>query len=329
MVIGVVLAAVGTACGPPKAPTEVVMKELSTDIVYGSQHKPAAPAPVPAANPTPGFPSFIVAPPPSVIRPVTSSPAPVVTQPTPSPTVPPAACPDDDPFTFPAEPAPRGVTTPPSAGAYTFRQGGTTRVGDAPPMALPASAVRQVRNVAAAPNGDITYDVVIDSFGDTTTTSYAVRHTTGDPSLDGVSITHIVTRRADGTVDEFAPLSGARIIALPAGPGVMWNDVATDPIRSTSMVLQGQVTDRGRVNACGTVLDSWTVHVTGHLLGPAKDLTLDATYQIGTQFGGFVLADNVSMKGTDGGDAVEQTSNATINDVRPAPLPPDAGEDRR
>src|SRR4051812_5029709 len=196
---------------------------------------------------------------------------PALTQTT-SPPPAPSACPDDDPFSSPPAPAPQAVSAPPTVGSYTFRQHGTTKVGDGPATDLPASAVRQVRNVMRSDNGDVTYDVVINSFGDTTTTSYAVRQTTGDPSLDGVFITHVVTRRANGTVDEFAPLSGARIIALPAGPGTSWNDVATDPIRSTSMVIQGQITDRGRVNACGTVLDSWTVQVTGNPWEPPRTL---------------------------------------------------------
>lgn len=314
-VVTVALALAGTACGPPKAPANVVMKELSTDIVYGSQRKPAPPAPVPGANPTPGFPAFIVPPPPSV-----AASAGPVTAPT---TVPPRkACPDDDPLTFPAAPAPGSVPAAPAAGAYSFRQQGTVKIGSNPPMALPPASTRRIANVATAAIGDITYDVVIDSFGDTTTTSYAVRQTAGDPSLDGIFITHVVTRRADGSVDEFAPVSGARIIALPAGPGVTWNDVATDPIRGTSMIVQGQVNDRGRVNACGTVLDSWTVQVAASLVGPGKDLALQATYQIGTQYGGFVLGDNVSLKGTDGGTTIDQTSTSTINDPRPVPSSP-------
>ena len=312
--LAAVLAVTGGACGPPKTAPNVVMKELSTDIIYGTQHKPAPPAPVAGANPTPGFPAFIVPPPPAVALPGARPATPV---PAPKP-----ACPDDDPLTFPAEPAPNTVSGPPTPGTYVFRQQGTVKIGTAAPINLPQTTSRQVRNVATAANGDITYDVAISAFDETTTTSYAVRRSAGDPSLDGVFITHVVTRRGDASVDEFAPLSGARIIALPAGQGVTWNDVATDPIHGTSMIVQGQVNDHGRVNACGTVLDSWVAQVTVRLLGPAKDLTLQATYQVGTQYGGFVLADHVSLTGTEAGQQVEQTSSATISDPKPAPLAP-------
>lgn len=90
------------------------------------------------------------------------------------------------------------------------------------------------------------------------------------------------------------------------------------------MVVRGTVTDKGRVNACGTPLDSWTVKVNGRLLGPAKDLTVTATYQVGTQFGGFVLADEVVISGTDRGARVELRTAATVNAIEPAPPRSDA-----
>lgn len=320
VVLLAVLAVSATACGPD-IPIEVGIRDYSTDIVYGAQRQPTAlPPPVPAANPSPGFPGFIVPPPPASA--VTSLPPP------PLPTLPPAvvACPVDDPFDFPAEPATRTIVASPTAGVYTFRQGGTFVVGDQPPRPLPAESLRQIRDVVADPeSGDLTYDVVIESLGDTTTSSYAVRQTTGDPSLDGVFLTRVVTRRADGSADEFTPVSGARIIALPAGPSVSWNDAAIDPLRGSSLVVQGTVVDKGRVNACGTVLDAWTVEVTGRLLGPDKDLLVTATYQVGTQFGGFVLADQVTITGTDGGVQVELQSTATVNAIDPAPLSVEEG----
>ena len=303
------------ACGPD-VPLEVGVRDYSTDIVYGSQRQPPPlPPPVPAANPEPGFPGFIVPPPPIV---VTQQPG---SEPAPRPVPPPpaAACPTDDPLDFPRQPATRTVSGPPAAGVYLFRQQGTVSIAGQPAQALPAESSREVRNVVPAANNEVTYDVVIESLGDVTTSSYAARQSTGDPSLDGVFLTRVVTRRANGGVDEFTPTRGVRIIAVPAGPAASWNDVGTDPLRATSMVVQGQVTDKGRVNACGTPLDSWTVKVTGRLLGPGKDLTVTATYQVATQFGGFVLADDVAITGTDGGVRVDLRSAATVNAIEPRP----------
>lgn len=313
------LAVAASACGP-ETPVEVGVKDYSTDIVYGAQNKPAPPTPIPAANPNPGFPSFIVPPPPAPSASSASSAPPL---PPPTAVI---ACPEDDPFSFPAQPATGDVPVLPVAGTYSFRQQGTITVGDAEAQQLPPTSDRVLRNVSGEPGIDVTYDVEITSFGETTTTSYAVRQTTGDPSLDGIYITRIVTQRADGSVDEFSPLNGVRLLALPVGPAVSWSDVGTDPLRATSMVVQGEVVDKGRVNACGTVLDSWTVEVTGQLLGPGKDLALTATYQVGTQLGGIVLADHIRLSGTDGGMSVELESISTINDPVPHPLPAD-GED--
>ena len=317
VVVCVVL--VGSACGRDES-IEVGMREYSTDIVYGSQRKEVPPAPLPAANPTPGFPPFIVPPPPA--RVVTQVPTTVTTMvPAEVPPVPLApACPEDDPFDFPREPATRLVGAAPKQGRYRFRQEGAVAIGSVAAAALPTETSREIRNVATVASNAHTYDVVVESLGDTTTTSYSVRQSTGDPSLDGVFITRVVTRRADGSVDEFTPVSGVRIIALPAAPAASWNDVGTDPLRGTSMIVRGTVTDKGRVNACGTPLDSWAVKVEVRLLGAGKDLTVSATYQVGTQFGGFVLGEQVALRGTDRGQTVDLKSATSINDIQPEPL---------
>ena len=309
------LVVLSTACGP-KHSTELAMKQYSTDIVFGTQSRPAPAPPVAGAEPAPAFPSFIVPPPPSPTTPAGSLPTT-----TSRPAGPPAAtraCPPDDPFVFPQDPATSAVFRPPTAGSYTFRQEGNVTVSGAPAIALPAQSIRRVGNVTGTPATGLNFDVAIESLGDTTTTTYQARQSTGDPTLDGVFITHVVTRRASGSIDEFAPANGVRILPLPAAAGATWNDVGTDPVRGTSMVVQGTVdADKARVNACGTPLDAWGVQVSGRLLGPNKDLTLTAAYAVGTQLGGFVLREQVSLSGTDGGSSVHLTSAATINDPRP------------
>lgn len=309
--LAVLAALMAGACGPD-VPLEVAVRDYSTDIVYGEQTRPSSPPPIPGANPDPGFPGFIVPPPPARLAPAEPEPGSVP--------APPAACPADDPLDFPDQAASRTVSAPPAAGIYTFRQQGAVRVGERAPQPLPATSEREVVN-AAATSGDLAFDVRIEASGETTTTSYAVRQATGDPGVDGVFLTRVVTRRAGGGVDEFSPARGVRLLALPAAAGVSWRDVGTDPIRATSMVVEGTVVDKARVNACGTPLDAWTVKVTGRLLGPAKDLAINATYQIGTQFGGFVIADDVAIAGADGGVRVELRSTAVVNNIEPARRP--------
>ena len=300
---------VAAACSGPDVPLDAGVREYSTDIVYGRQSEPPQPAPILGANPDPAFPGFLAPPPPA---PVASFPPPTVATP---------ACAEADPFAFPAEVATPGIGEPPTAGRYTYRQEGTIEIAGRDPIVLPPELSRTVDAVETdAETGELTYDVVTTAFGETTTTSYAVRQTTGDPSLDGLFLTQVVTERPDGSVDQFAPLGGVRLIALPAAPQTTWNDVGTDPLTATSMIVDGTVVEKGRVNACGTVLDSWTVEVTGRILGPSKAIEIDATYAIGTQFGGLVLAEDVHLTGTDAGETVEQTSKTTINAIVPEPV---------
>lgn len=300
----------------PRDPIQLGMKEYSTDIVFGRQSPPPPPPPpIAAAEPAPGFPSFIVPPPPAAPAGATASPSTTSASRRSRPAAPP--CPPDDPFVFPEEPATPGVLRPPSAGPYVFRQKGEVTVsGTTTP--LPAASIRRIGDVVGTPPGDVRYDVTIESLGDTTTTTYQVRQSTRDPSIDGVFITRVVTRRASGKVDEFAPVNGVRIISLPAAPGATWNDVGTDPARATSMVVQGTVeAGKARVNACGTPLDAWAVKVSGRLLGPGKDLALSASYAVGTQLGGFVLREEVTLSGTDDGRSLRLSSSATISAPRP------------
>lgn len=311
--LALVLVIGSAACGGPDVPRKAGVREYSTDIVYGRQSKPPQPAPIVGANPDPAFPGFLAPPPPAPRTPVAP------------PTVTPPECRDADPVAFPADVATPGIAKPPAAGRYTFRQQGSISVEGRDPITLPPEQSRIVDAVESdADTGTLTYDVVTEAFGETTTTSYAVRQTTGDPSLDGLFLTQVVTKRPDGTVDQFAPLGGVRLIALPAGPETTWQDVGTDPLTATSMVVDGRVVEKGLVNACGTVLDSWTVEVTGRILGPSKAIEIDATYEVGTQFGGLVLAERVHLTGEDTGEAVEQTSTSTINAI--VPQPADGGQ---
>ena len=301
----------------PDVKTDVSVRDYSTDIIYGSQVEDVPPPPVPGADPVVGFPGFIVPPPPATFVTAPAAGAPPVTRAQP----PPPPCPAADPFAFPAVPADRSVTTTPAAGAYTFRQSGSVTVGQAAPRPLPATTSREVRDPATS-TVERRFDVVVESFGDVTTTTYAVRQATGDPAADGVYLTRVVTRRSTGAVEEYSPAQGVRILALPATRSASWRDVGTDPLRGTSMIVEGTVVDKSRVDACGTPLDAWTVKVSGRVIGPGKDLTLTATYQVGTQFGGFVLADDVAIKGTDAGVTFDLKSVATVNSITPVPAPP-------
>ena len=76
---------------------------------------------------------------------------------------------------------------------------------------------------------------------------------------------------------------------------------------------------KARVDACGTVLDSWQVEIPGHIenaRGAGTPETFALTLFIGTQFGALSLQDHLVLKGaTDpvSGQPMTYDVTATIN----------------
>lgn len=309
------LLVVATACGP-ELPLEIGVKDRPTDVVYGSQKKPPQPAPVPLAPLDPGFPSFIVPPPTpmAVARPV--------------PALPKVACPQAGPFDFPGEPVTAGLGVLPKEGRYRFRQEGSGTIDGQPVAPIPAETERVITNVVRDEDGSFTYDLSQDLAGVVTTTTYRYVHFTDNSEFDGIYIVRQVMTRPDGSQAEFRPSGtlagpvGARVLRVPTETGATWAATGTDALRATSMIVQGTVVDRDRIDACGTLVDAWKVTTTGTVVGPTKNLTITATYQVANQLGGLIVADDVTIKGTDNGVAVDQHVRTVINSPDPLPLEP-------
>ena len=301
--LGLAVALAGAGCGP-KSRLHLGLRDYSTNVVYGSQHKPAPPRAVPGAAIDPGFPAFIQPPLPA------EAPAPPARR----RQVLPAGgdCPVAAFSVAAAIAATPTVVAPPVKGLYRYRQTGyisvNGRTGSPPP-----DAARAIQNIVDPNDGTFTFDVAdAQPSGTVTLTSYLVDQRTGSFANDGIFITQIVTRMPDGSIDQFAPSTPVRIITLPADvSNPTWESAGTDGVHNLTMALNGTITKRGRIDACGTVLDSWEVHATGRIVNPAKSLSFDTTYDIGTQFGGLSLAETLSLSGTDGGPAVAPTAGAS------------------
>ena len=312
----VAVALLSAACAKPDN-LEVGLKDYSTDVVYGgptTTSPTTAPPPLPLAEFTPAFPSFIAPPPPpSFGPPVATTPIPVFLD---------DPCPSAEPGSQAADP-PNTFSGSPGRGVYPFGLTGEFKVGGAVRGKLPPLAERFVTNVVNRSDGTFSYDLVIEQFGATTTTTYDLVRRSGDPSLDGLYITRTVQKRADGRVEEFAPVSpGLRIIPTPIRPGTTFTSAAVDPIRATSMQLDGRVADIRTVDACGILVKGWAsvVTVTVRRTGApadAAEFTIAATYVIAPQLGGLIIADDVTTKGTDRTLAVESTAIASLKSVSP------------
>ena len=317
-VIGCVVAAGLLAACAPKTGVHLTIRNYANDVTYGDQSSPSIPKPAPAAELMPTFPAFIQPPlaPPSLVVPST----PPTTFPLPAPPPKLDLCPKASPFAFPSLNAGPHVLAAPKQGIYLYRQTGSYTI-DGKSGAPQAQAVRSVQNIATQSNGTITFDVADVEGQSATLTSYEIMQSTGNSTTDGIFITQVVTKAADGTISQFAPQPAIRIMPLPAQNSQQsFQSAGVDAIHGLTEEISGTIVSRQRVDACGTVLDSWEVHVTGRLLSSSEDLALDATYDIGTQFGGLSLEDKLTLSGTDAGGSVQRTTTAIIDNV-----PPQAG----
>ena len=319
--IGIALVAgiLATACGaPPSLPVGV--KEYPADIVYGDAAKPEPPPPVPAADPAPAFPGFLAPPAPRPNRSTTPPTPPTA----PTTTAVAAACPEDDPLVVPEAEAPPEVRGEPTEGNYPFRQHGQAIVDGEVVATLPPQAPRRLDNYRQLALSSYRFDVTVSEFEAATSTTYEVARRGAE---NGLYIAQIRSSDPFGT-SAFTPSAPVKMLPFPANTGLRWSSAGTDPLHGITLSIHGLVLGKTRVNACGTPLDAWLVEVgedpqTGQpsrIVGPDKSVVITGTYAVGTQFGGLILAEDITLRGSDSGEPVEITTTATINDHRPTPL---------
>ena len=307
-----------TACSGPERPLDLGFKEVPSDVVLGAQTSPTpapqASGPVPLV-PLPPPPSVVTLPPPPFALPPTTGAEPP--PPSPLPTAP--TCPSPDLLAAPRLEAPTSVPKPPVAAAYVFDNVGTFSVSgaDARTGTFPPRTLRVVGNVL--PGEDrFSFDVA-ERIGDTTTTTtYEV--VTGAAAENGLFVRRMTYRRTDGQVAEFTPAPFLKLAAFPLVRGATTDSRAVDPTTQTAMSFTSTVQGKARVYACGEPLDTWTLRLTqGRLLSPDQDLEFEATYQLGTQFGGLIVQDAVAFKGTDRDAGVQRSNRATVSTVPRVP----------
>lgn len=313
------VAVLSAACGRPGGDVPIGMREYVGDVVYGDQAPPTTIAAEPAANPVPGFPGFVSppAPRPSVL--VTFD-DPMTT----TTTAPPSACPAADPLAIPRDVAGTQVPGPPQEGVYPYRQGGLVQVGDET-IALPAASEHRVGNSQSLLEGVFRFDVAITEFGAETNTTYQVDQRGAD---DGVFIAGIRVGDASG-VDQFRPTTPVKILPLPPVTGRTFSSAGTDPLNRTTIVINGRVLGKTRVDACGDPLDAWLVEVgsnpsTGQpsrIIGPNRSVVITGTLAIAPQFGGLIVHEQLKEEGSDSGQPLMIDRTATINSISPRPLP--------
>jgi hypothetical protein len=89
--------------------------------------------------------------------------------------------------------------------------------------------------------------------------------------------------------------------------------IDTDASSTTTLSVVRNVTGKKRVDACGTLIDAYTVKMTGVLTTPDWQRQVDWTLQLATTFGGLDVQDALTL--SDAGAGFQWTQQQTANSL--------------
>lgn len=302
-----------TACGP-EVSLEIGLREEVGDVTYGPPT--TAPPPRPPARELTGFPAPFLSP---VRRGPGAAPSTTDTTPT---TIAPPPCKGPSLNASPREAAAVTDVPAPKPGTYRFRRTGSYRMGDGPEQVLPPTTVRTVSNVEThrplpgETRSRISYDVTQIDGPFRTTTNYEIVEGTAT-AVAGIYINHIIVE-AGPVMETFVPMPPVRFFMLPAaGTPAVTTDRGVDAVTRTRLEIVHQTTGRVHVDGCKERYDAWNVKLwAGTVDRVTKSFTVVGSYAVATQFGGLVVAEDLTLKGTDE-VPFELKSKTVIDSVEP------------
>ena len=112
----------------------------------------------------------------------------------------------------------------------------------------------------------------------------------------------------------FVPVwGGVEILPLPvnASSSATFASSATDPNSLTTMTVTGNVLGKKRIDVCGTLVDTWTVQLSGALTGSDFRYQFAWRQQIATQYGGVDVEDQLTLTSPAGGLNWDRTLHDT------------------
>jgi hypothetical protein len=144
---------------------------------------------------------------------------------------------------------------------------------------------------------------------------------TGDPER-GISLLKLQRVDAAGNSSELSFSPAVLYLPLEIVPGEEFNSVGIDPRSGSVLQNQAKVVKRERVDACGEVVDGWTVESTQTFSGTGQTAP-PRTYRyiIAPQLGGIIISEEIHTAGPQGNTDV----TLSLGQVKPAPLPPQQG----
>jgi hypothetical protein len=299
-----VVVLLATACGPTShltlsmRPVDVTVKHVISPAIQLVPPSPVAP---PAALP-PIAPVDVAGPPPSQALPV---PVPLSANP----------CPTASSFAVPALPASPLVNTPPVPATSTqLSTGSFTGAATTPATGSLAGVVRTT--ITRLPSSTSSVGQKVDAYqvvrrgpakGTTSIEVYRLVHPSSSPAATQAGIYLVALSWKDparGNVSFQASGNGLEIMSLPAQPAT--NDVQyigadTDPNTLTTLQLTRNIRGHKRIDACGKLIDTITVEMTGTLTTPDTQRQLAWTQQIATTYGGVDVAETLTLTSVDAG----------------------------
>jgi hypothetical protein len=280
--IGILLLSSG--CGPA-VPLEVAMRQALI-TVFAGHHQP---------SPSPSLPPVFAPPPPLNLNFPAGAPLPMPSAPPP--------CPDLNEFAVVKDPATALISGPPPMASYLMRSTGTYSLASTSaklPTTLALVQPAQPKSGTDQVNGAFHDYSLITASSPSAYTAYGFRLAPDNPATPGILLTSLHWKDSVRGDFDFVPDQPLQFVPTPVAVTTSpWTAAGTDPIDQTSVTLQGTIPKRETVNACGVALDAFQVHITGNIVSPTFQLTWTADYDIGTQFGGLILKEDVALSGPD------------------------------
>jgi hypothetical protein len=342
-----------TGCGPT-ASLSVSMSQYPTNLVVGGKESAAATAPAPAVQPSQQVTILLPSPaptaPPTPPAPPVPPPVTVVYQP------PPIGDCGTSAYTAAANAVSQDAQYPPVPATYKYRIKGTFD-SDGERGNFPAQDTRTVSNVqtrvpSAQKNGpEYTFDVTeTRAAGRTTTYTFHIIPITAfsgpitylnhqgvsqnDPagiylskvqSNDPASLFGGIGPTGNPTGGfTFIPSPEIKLVQFAIFPNQTWTSQGSDAGSQSSFNFTGTTVQTDYVDACGSVLEAWQVHMKGSLSSVNhRSGYADLTWDLGPQYGGFILSEHTIFSGSSESgrlrDFMDETATISQKAISPQP----------
>jgi hypothetical protein len=245
------------------------------------------------------------------------------------------SCPEAPVSAAPAQEASLGAKGTPKVGVYRWNRSGEQKITTPIAITIPlgGSEKRLIRNVQQLGGDDFTYEMAQSEVGtdEIVVTTFKVRPNAPNeplPTTDqrvgavdrGLSIMKIerFNSKSGQLVSAFEPVTPVLLLPLPVLPGEQVQSAGVDPTSFNVLQINAQVTKRVRVDACGEVVDGWSVEGTRSFSqGSTAGTPHEYDFVVATQLGAMMISEHI--KATTAQASIDATFS--LGQLEPDPLP--------